>query len=504
MLSLAVRNTKKLVRRKVEEENVRIGRYFTKKEQAALMADMLTLPKKESVSVLDAGAGTGILAAAVVERLAKAGRVKEIFLDCYETNEEFLPMLKDNLERIRKKMLHDYKIRLRYTVKEENYILAQGKMTPDDPRVSMLDKVYYDLAISNPPRELMKTDSPEYAVCRRLCSGETDLCYLFAAAVSAALVPNGEAVMLLPVVFSTGAYVEKIRRYMFGRSVMTGAHIFLNRTQSDRLLDEARKNMILAIKNTDKKPATVHVTTSYGEDTAVASDMKLPYGDVVRGEEQSLLLLKSEEEAAVLATVSKFPCTLSSLGLRMKTGLTLESRYPDLLREKPGEGAVPVIHPSGIRLGQVMFPNPAVKKQYILPTVPSILQKNRNMLMIKRVPAKSDKKALFCGVYLASQAPRDRMISTHNKLNYIDYEDDREMDFNMVYGLFAVLNSSLYGKYYGIVSKSKQINASEFADLPLPSEAAMRAIGAKLAMSRVFSEKACDALLAAQMKSGKL
>jgi adenine-specific DNA-methyltransferase len=163
-----------------------------------------------------------------------------------------------------------------------------------------------------------------------------------------------------------------------------------------------------------------------------------------------------------------------------------------------------MIHPSGIRLGQVVFPNPAVKKQYILPTVPSILQKNRNMLMIKRVPAKSDKKALFCGVYLASQAPRAPMISTHNKLNYIDYEDGREMDFNMVYGLFAVLNSSLYGKYYGIVSKSKQINASEFADLPLPSEAAMRAIGAKLAMSRVFSEKACDTLLAAQMKSGKL
>ena len=152
MLSLAVRNTKKLVRRKVEEENVRIGRYFTKKEQAALMANMLTMPKKETVSVLDAGAGTGILAAAVVERLAKAGKAKEIFLDCYETSEEFLPMLKDNLERIRKKLLHDYKIRLRYTVKEENYILAQGKMTPDDPRVSMLDKTYYDLAISNPPR----------------------------------------------------------------------------------------------------------------------------------------------------------------------------------------------------------------------------------------------------------------------------------------------------------------------------------------------------------------
>ena len=119
-------------------------------------------------------------------------------------------------------------------------------------------------------------------------------------------------------------------------------------------------------------------------------------------------------------------------------------------------------------------------------------------------PSRSDKKAILCGVYLASNLPKARYISTHNKLNYIDYADDREMDFNMVYGLFVVLNSSLYGKYYRIISKSKQINTTEFADMPLPSANALRAMGAKLIMSRIFSEKNCDALLAAQIKSGKL
>ena len=49
----------------------------------------------------------------------------------------------------------------------------------------------------------------------------------------------------------------------------------------------------------------------------------------------------------------------------------------------------------------------------------------------------------------------------------------------MLYGLFVVFNSSLYGKYYQVTSKSKQINATEFADLPLPSAAALRAMGAK-------------------------
>ncbi len=504
MLSLAVRNTKKLVRSKVKEENVRLGRYFTKKELAAFMADMLTLPEKERVLVLDPGAGTGILSAAVIERLAKGGTVREIVLDCYETAEAFLPMLKDNLERIRKKCYHDYKVRVYYTVKEENYILAQGKMTPDDPRVAMLDKTYYDLIIMNPPRELMKSESAEYAVCRRLCSGETDLCYLFAASCAAALAPGGEAVLLLPVVFSTGAYLGKIRTYMFERAPLQRVHLFLNHAQSERLSDDARKNMLLLLRNEEENPATIRLTASYGDSVELADDREKPYGDVVRGEDKSLLLLKGENDEEILQKVAAFPCTLSSLGLRMKTGLTLQTRHPALLRDVPGDGAVPLIHPNSIQLGQVAFPHPAVKNQYLLPEVPSLLQKNKNMLFIKRVPAKSDKKTLVCGVYLASNIPYARFISTHNKLNYIDFVDDREMDFNMVYGLYVVLNSTLYGKYYQILSKSKQINTSEFADMPMPSANALRAMGAKLIMSRIFSEKNCDALLNAQIKSGKL
>lgn len=504
MLSLAVRNTKKLVRSKVREENVRLGRYFTKKEQAAFMADMLSLPAQERVAVLDPGAGTGILSAAVVERLAKGGQTKEIVLDCYETSVDFLPMLKDNLERIRKKCYHDYKVRLFYTVHEENYILVQGKMTPDDPRIAMLDKTYYDLVIMNPPHALMKSDSAEYAVCRRLCSGETDLCYLFAASAVAALKPKGEAVMLLPVVFSTGAYLGKIRHYMLSRAQLSRVHLFLNHAQSERMTDDARKNMILLFQNTEEAPADIRISTSYGESVTPAEERVCPYADVVKGEEKSLLLRKGEHDEDVMQTMAAFPCTLSSLGLRMKTGLTLESRYPELVRSEAVEGAVPLIHPNSIQLGQVTFPHPTVKNQYLMPEVPSLLQKNKNMLLVKRVPAKSDKKMLVCGVYLASNLPKARFISTHNKLNYIDYVDDREMDFNMVYGLFVVLNSSLYGKYYQIISRSKQVNATEFADMPLPSAAALRAMGAKLIMSRIFSEKSCDALLSAQIKSGKL
>ena len=107
MLSLAIRNTNKLIREKSKSENIRLGRLFTKKDTASLMADMIKLTDsdKNAFTVLDPGAGTGILSAAVIEHICKnAPQCKQIFLTCYENNEDFLPMLRDNIERIRKKM----------------------------------------------------------------------------------------------------------------------------------------------------------------------------------------------------------------------------------------------------------------------------------------------------------------------------------------------------------------------------------------------------------------
>ena len=99
MLNLAVRNTGKLVRAKSKSENVRLGRLFTKKDTARLMAGMFEIdPSKTAYTILDPGAGTGILAAAAIEHICKnSENCKQIFLTCFESNLDFVPMLEDNL-----------------------------------------------------------------------------------------------------------------------------------------------------------------------------------------------------------------------------------------------------------------------------------------------------------------------------------------------------------------------------------------------------------------------
>ena len=85
MLNLAVRNTGKLIREKSKSENVRLGRLFTKKDTARLMAGMLSIDEnKTAFTVLDPGAGTGILSAAAIEEICKrAPLCKQIFLGYY-------------------------------------------------------------------------------------------------------------------------------------------------------------------------------------------------------------------------------------------------------------------------------------------------------------------------------------------------------------------------------------------------------------------------------------
>jgi adenine-specific DNA-methyltransferase len=118
------------------------------------------------------------------------------------------------------------------------------------------------------------------------------------------------------------------------------------------------------------------------------------------------------------------------------------------------------------------------------------------MIMIKRVPAKSDERFLNSAIYMAAQLPSYRYISTHNKINFIDTKDKNlEMPARFAYGLFALLNSTIYDRYISIVSKSKQINSKEMRSLPLPPRNIIENIGMRLMATRQTSVKACDSIV---------
>jgi adenine-specific DNA-methyltransferase len=492
MLKTAVRNTKKLIREKAKAENVRIGRFFTKKSTAALLADMITPEKKEAVSILYPGAGTGILCAALLDRICAEGCTKSVELVCYENDVMMLPMLKNNLARMRKKCRRDYGVTLSFRIEEANFVLAAAELLT--PTLFSAAEQRYDYVVMNPTSELLAKDSPEVLAIGNLAAGATDLAFLFAVLGMASLREGGQMAAVLPTAYAHAVHIEKIRRFLESEGHLSRMHIFAAKSKNAARPDEVRSHMLLSwVKAPLPEGATLAVSSSFAEDekAAVTALPPFPYRRIVNAENGSLLLLKSEEEAEIIERVEALPESFASFGLKMRTGLTLENRHAGSLRSAPTDGAVPLICPKSIMVGTVRLP----AEKYIVPTIPSLAQKNKNMLFIKRIPAKKDNRHLVCGVYLAAYLPRFAKISTHNKLNYVDYTDGREMDSPFLHGLYAVLSSDLYEKYCCILSKSAQINASEYGNLPLPDAKTLREIGSKLLMSRQLTPHICSVVV---------
>ena len=86
----------------------------------AEMFDLNGLPA--SVDILDPGCGTGILSAALIDRLQRETNIKKIFLTCYETDPDVIPVLRSNLIYIKK----NASISFDFEIKKDDYILSQG------------------------------------------------------------------------------------------------------------------------------------------------------------------------------------------------------------------------------------------------------------------------------------------------------------------------------------------------------------------------------------------
>jgi len=274
MLNLAVRNTSKLIREKSKTENVRLGRLFTKKNTARLMADMIKLdPEKTAYTILDPGAGTGILAAAAVEHICKnAPKCKQIFLTCYENDPDFLPMLEDNLERIRKKCRHDYDVRLFVTVYDENYLVD----VKNHYTVTFFDTVEdkFDVIICNPPTELIEKGSPDAEAVGCVTMLKVSAAYLFFKVASEHLEANGSLVIMLPTPVASASSITAIRRDIATRLALRKIHLFIGKQKNLKRAIPLKKSIILAYENNEEK-SDILISTST-DDGSLEKTASLP------------------------------------------------------------------------------------------------------------------------------------------------------------------------------------------------------------------------------------
>ena len=150
-----------------KKERKKYGQFFTSKETAMYMAGLFSIAEdKHTLTVLDAGAGSGILSCALVEVLQSKKAVKKVSLTCYETDNNILEILRNNLEYIK----NNAEIEFEYEIITENYITSQyldfNHMIGGNPEPKK-----YDIVIGNPPYMKIPKDAPEATAMPEVCYG---------------------------------------------------------------------------------------------------------------------------------------------------------------------------------------------------------------------------------------------------------------------------------------------------------------------------------------------
>ena len=209
MLDYIIERTNKYIDDMPKKERKKYGQFFTSKETARFMAGLFTIPEKLSkIRILDAGAGSGILSCALLERLEQMDFVQAIDLTCYENDDNILSLLEENLHTCQVNSKKDIQIH----IITDNYITSQylefNQMLGGTPQPKK-----YDFVIGNPPYMKIPKDAPEATAMPEVCYGAPNLYFIFAAMGLFNLDSEGEMVYIIPRSWTSGAYFKRFRQY---------------------------------------------------------------------------------------------------------------------------------------------------------------------------------------------------------------------------------------------------------------------------------------------------
>lgn len=474
-LDEVLNKTKTFVDSKTKDERKSYGQFFTSGKTAQFMSSMFDIDfGKNKLNILDAGSGSGILTIALVDHLLSIGYEGEIDVTCYENDAKILPLLSDNLAELASKVYNFH-----YQIIIDNFLISEpfGGFFQGDEE--------YDLVIGNPPYKKIASDSSEAQHMKEICYGAPNLYFLFMAMSIQKLKADGQLVYIIPRSWTSGAYFEKFRKWLFARVVIQQIHLFGSR---DKVFDGEsvlQETMIIKVRKSTIKPETIKITSSETSDFSQLSTINVNYSTIV-ARNSYVFLVTNDQEINCLNVLKGMGSTLPSDGLPMKTGIVVDFRTQEVLRNDASEpNTFPLLYSQHIKNGKIMWPV-GKENEYIHTERKGFLQENTNYVLVKRFTAKEEKRRLQCGIYLKKEHPDYKYISTQNKINYILCHEEDE-----AWGVYCLLNSTIYDLYYRILNGSTQVNSTEINNMPVPDKKTIIAMGKKL-KGRGLTTAMCD------------
>lgn len=466
LVSLAHQNGLASARALSREEQKKLGQFMTPPSVARFMAQR-SLPSDSlrAVHVLDPAAGTGILAAAVIELLLERDlRPTQIQVSLYEIDERLVPALRRLADSMRSEA-RTRGVELSVSIRKGDFLLSPA---------AKAQQPIADVIISNPPYFKLNAADPRALAHPYAVYGQPNIYGLFMAACANLLMPAGKWCFITPRSWTNGLYFSAMRRHLFRCLHIDAMHLFESRREhftDDEILQEA----MITWSTAKAHPHTTEVIVSSSEgsrDIADARLLRLPLNSVVGQDDEQMIVLPTNS----VHHMHEWRSTLASYGLKVSTGPVVAFRAKQHISEKASTRSVPLLWMQHVHHMQIKWPINK-KQEHIAVNGESawMLVPNDNMVVMRRFSPKEDERRVTAAPYLARTLP-GAVIGLENHTNYI-YRPGGQLSANEARGLATFLNSYIVDQYFRTVAGNTQVNATDLRKLPLPSLEVIQAIG---------------------------
>jgi adenine-specific DNA-methyltransferase len=471
-----------------------LGQFLTPLAVARFMATMAH-GSAGTVRILDAGAGVGSLAAALVAELgSRPKRPRRMEVSAYELDAEMATSLGTTLAmcesackaahiEFTSKVLHEDFIRA------ASEVVEGGLLAPPKPQ--------FECAILNPPYRKIRTDSPERQRLQAVGLETTNLYTAFLFLAAHLLVPGGELIAITPRSFCNGPYHRPFRKAFFEMMRLERLHVFETRHTAFGDYEVLQENIILrAVKSPDRS-GRVHITTNASPEDPDLAERTVAYSEVVddKGDDYFVHVVPDEMNAAVARQMSRLRGSLADLGVSVSTGRVVDFRAKEYLRKDTGARTAPLVYPGHVVQGRVVWPKDGFRKWNALEDVPetaTLMVPAGTYVLVKRFSAKEEPRRVVAAIIYSGDANHPRW-GFENHLNYF-HDNGRELPKALARGLAAYLNSSVVDTYFRQFSGHTQVNATDLRRLPYPTRDELEALGRQIG-DKVLLQDELDALV---------
>lgn len=461
------------------------SQFFTPLETASFLSSLALESDKNEIRILDPGAGSGILVAALIDQIIGTQKnVRSIDVITVEIDSLLNPHLTASLNECLNycklnNVKFSYKI-INGDFLELCYEEIKNKKQEDIFANEKAELGLFDIIILNPPYKKISTSTRSRMILNTLEEETTNLYTAFLGLSKYLLEENGQIIAITPRSFCNGTYYKKFRNAFFSKLFFHKIHIYTSRDKAFSEDGVLQENLLFVVSTKPPEQNMVLITNSESPNDLALQKVMVKHDLIIfpNDKDKIIHILTDEYSIKILEKISSLNGKLEDIGVNISTGKVVDFRVRDQLVENTHKDSTALFYSFHFSEAKVVWPKYSAKKKeaiLINNKTKDLLVKSGFYTFCKRFSSKEEKKRVMAAFY-ESDDYNFELIGIENHLNYF-HNQNKPLSREIAIGLTIYLNSTLVDQYFRLFNGHTQVNAEDLRYIPIPAKEKLETLG---------------------------